>query len=129
MLAAAILHDVVEDCGTELDTICLLFNDDIMRLVEGLTDVSKPEDGNRAARKALDREHLAKQCPRTKTIKLADLLDNCSSIVTHDPRFADTYMREKRQLLEVLKEGNEKLYWEAKRLVGEYFSDGKVVLP
>ena len=129
MLAAAILHDVVEDCETNVDDLRHLFNDDIADMVDGLSDVSKPSDGNRAARKALDRAHIADQCPRTKTIKLADLIDNSSSIAEHDPNFAAVYMKEKRQLLEVLKEGNKNLYWEAKRIVGEYFAEAGTVLP
>lgn len=38
------------------------------RLVEMLTDVSRPEDGNRAARKARDRDHLAMASPDAQTI-------------------------------------------------------------
>ena len=44
-------------------------------LVDCLTDVSKPSDGNRAVRKEIDRQHLAKASPKAKTIKLADLID------------------------------------------------------
>ncbi|MCL2450195.1 MAG: hypothetical protein FWD17_14705 [Polyangiaceae bacterium] len=32
-------------------------------LVEGLTKVSLPQDGDRAARKAIDREHTRRACP------------------------------------------------------------------
>ncbi len=46
MIAAALLHDVVEDCGVSLRQIEQQFGTDIATLVENLTDVSKPEDGN-----------------------------------------------------------------------------------
>jgi hypothetical protein len=71
-----------------------------------LTDVSRPEDGNRAARKAIDLAHTAKASPAAKTIKLADLIDNTRSIVERDPDFAKVYLQEKARLLEVLQEGD-----------------------
>lgn len=108
--AAAWLHDVVEDTGTDLEEIRLRFGDDVSGLVEMLTDVSTPADGNRAARKARDREHTARASPLAKSIKLADLIDNTASIVVHDPSFAKVYLREKRALLEVLTEGHPVLY-------------------
>lgn len=113
MLAAAWLHDVVEDMGTPLDEIRRYFNDAVADMVRGLTDVSKIGDGNRAERKAIDRGHTAYQSPEVKTIKLADLIDNSSSIVEHDAAFAKVYLKEKRLLLEVLREGNAQLWQRA----------------
>lgn len=80
-------------------------------MVDMLTDVSRPEDGNRAARKKLDREHLAKATPEVKTIKLADLIHNTESIVAHDPKFAEVYLEEKRALLSVLKDCTSPILW------------------
>lgn len=117
MIAAAYLHDVVEDTAVSLDRVRELFGDDVAGLVEMLTDVSKPEDGNRKARKAIDRNHTASASPRAKTIKLADLISNTASIVTHDAEFAKVYLAEKRLLLDVLREGDATLYAEALRLV------------
>jgi hypothetical protein len=82
-----------------------------------LTDVSKPEDGNRAERKALDREYIANATPDAKTIKLADIISNCSSIIKHDPEFAKVYLEEKRLLLEVLTEGDERLLALARHII------------
>ena len=110
MVAAAWLHDVVEDTPITLDEIYAEFGKKVGDLVEMLTDVSKPEDGNRKVRKELDRQHTAKASPEGKTIKLADLISNTSSIVKHDPNFAKVYLREKRLLLEVLKEGDKTLW-------------------
>ena len=81
MIAAAWCHDTVEDTETTIADIEREFGPAVAALVEQLTDVSRPEDGNRAVRKALDREHLAKASPEAKTIKLADLIDNTRSIV------------------------------------------------
>lgn len=117
MIAAAWLHDTVEDTDTTLDDVREAFGDAVADLVEMLTDVSRPEDGNRAARKALDREHIAKASPQAKTIKLADLIDNSRSIMAHDPTFARVYLAEKRLLLDVLTEGDPTLYAMARRIV------------
>lgn len=110
MLAAAWLHDTVEDCGVTLAEVRSLFGAGVADLVECLTDVSKPEDGNRAARRAIDRAHTAQASPQAKTIKLADLIDNTRSIVQFDPAFAKTYLAEKRLLLTVLREGDPTLW-------------------
>jgi (p)ppGpp synthase/HD superfamily hydrolase len=118
VLAAAWLHDVVEDTGVTIDTIRDEFGKEVASLVAGLTDVSRPEDGNMAARKAIDRAHTSAQSPDCKTIKLADLVSNTRSIVERDPEFAKVYLEEKRQLLHVLTQGNEDLWLLANRMVG-----------
>ena len=92
-----------------------------------LTDVSRPEDGNRAARKTLDREHIAKASPQAKTIKIADLIDNSRSIMAHDPQFARVYLAEKRLLLDVLTEGDPTLYAMARRIVDGNGESGDAV--
>lgn len=115
MIAAAYLHDVVEDCGITLDEITDGFGSMVSEYVFWLSDVSKPSDGNRAARKDIDRQHIAKAPPEAKTIKLADLISNSKSISKHDPNFAKVYLEEKRKLLKVLAEGNSRLYAEALR--------------
>lgn len=110
MIAAAWLHDIVEDTPATFEDIEREFGPDVVGLVKELTDVSKPGDGNRAARKALDREHLARGSARAKTIKLADIIDNCTDICRHDPKFGRVYLAEARSLLEVLREGHPGLH-------------------
>jgi (p)ppGpp synthase/HD superfamily hydrolase len=121
MLIAALLHDTVEDTETTFDEIEQLFGKEVMELVECLTDVSKPADGNREKRKEMDRLHTQKASQNAKTIKLADLISNTRSIVEHDQDFAKIYMKEKNKLLEVLKEGDPTLYKKAQDLLMEYF--------
>lgn len=60
---------------------------------------------------------MANASPAAKTIKLADLIDNTSTIMKHDPHFAVTYMKEKAKLLEVLKEGDPTLWKMANDIV------------
>lgn len=123
MLIAALLHDVLEDTGVSYKDIQALFGDDVAELVNGLTDISKPEDGNRETRKRIDREHTARQSARCKTIKLADLISNTKSIVQHDKEFAKVYMAEKKLLLEVLQEGNVELLKIATEVVNNYYGE------
>jgi len=118
MVAAAWLHDVVEDTGCTFTDIHMAFGIDIATLVGWLTDVSKPEDGNRAHRKALDRAHTADAPAEAQTIKLADLISNSRSIMAHDPAFAKTYLEEKRLLLAVMTKGDPGLHAEASKYVG-----------
>jgi (p)ppGpp synthase/HD superfamily hydrolase len=118
MLAAAILHDVIEDTGCTFTDIHMAFGIDIAGMVSWLTDVSKPEDGNRAARKAIDLAHTAQAPAYVKTIKLADIISNCKSIMEYDPNFAKIYLEEKRAQLAVLTEGDPELLARAREIVG-----------
>lgn len=120
MIAAAYLHDTVEDTPTTIEDIYAAFGNGVGYLVSYLTDTSQPEDGNRATRKRIDREHIAQGDARVHTIKLADLIDNAHSIVTHDPRFAKVFMAEKRELLQVLDDGHAELFQRASNLVEAY---------
>ena len=117
VLCAAVLHDTVEDCDVTIEEIEKHFGSWVAGLVSNLTDVSEPEDGNRAARKNVDLLHTAQAHWEAKTIKLADLISNTRSIVEHDKEFARVYIKEKEALLEVLTEGDEYLYEVASDLV------------
>jgi (p)ppGpp synthase/HD superfamily hydrolase len=118
MVAAAWLHDVVEDTGVTNETIRAEFGDKVAELVGWLTDVSRPDHGNRAARKAVDRAHSASAPAEAQTIKYADLISNTRSIATHDEKFAKTYFEEKRLLLEVMDKGDVTLLAIARKNVG-----------
>lgn len=119
-IVASVLHDVVEDCKVELETIEKAFGQRVAKFVSDVTDVSRPQDGNRAVRKALDRAHIAAAGYESQTIKLADLISNTQSITQHDPDFAEVYMDEKRQLLAVMNKGNIGLYLRAQTLVRKW---------
>lgn len=116
MLAAAWLHDTVEDTQATLEDVEAEFGMSVAELVEELTDVSKPGDGNRLQRKQIDRVHLAQASRRAKTVKLADLIDNCKDITRHDPRFAQVYLSEMNELLDVLQGGDERLFRRAEKI-------------
>ena len=118
MLAAAWLHDVVEDTGVTLETVRAEFGDEVATLVGWLTDVSRPDHGNRATRKAVDRAHSAAAPAEAQTVKLADLISNTRSIMAHDEKFAKTYLEEKRLLLAVMHKADRTLFAEAMKHVG-----------
>lgn len=121
MICAAWLHDVVEDTSVTIAEIEIEFGAEIATLVLDLTDISTPDDGNRAQRKLIDLHHTQAASPRAKTVKLADLIDNSSSITHHDPDFAEIYMAEKRRLLNVLQEGDRALHAMATEIIADYY--------
>lgn len=107
MIAVAWLHDCIEDQGVTEEDLWHEFRiDHIWRGVALLSDL---EQGNRAERKRLSRERLAQAPGWVQTIKCADLISNTSSIVQHDPKFAVTYLEEKRLLLDVLTKADPRL--------------------
>jgi hypothetical protein len=116
MLAAAWLHDIVEDTPVTLEDVERDFGPGVASLVRELTDVSRPGDGNRAARKAIDRGHLATASARAKTIKLADLCDNALDISGADTKFARVFLGEMAALLDVLGEGDGRMLARARRV-------------
>lgn len=118
MLAAAWLHDTVEDTEATFAEVEAMFGVEVCCLVEQLTDVSSAHDGLREHRKEMDRRHMERASPAAKTVKLADLIHNSESIVRMNPKFAKVYLEEKRELLKVLKEGDPILYAKASELLG-----------
>jgi hypothetical protein len=106
---AAYLHDTIEDTPTKYAHIAAEFGERVAHLVMQVTDVSRPEIGNRALRKAVDRQYLAGASDDAKSIKLADMISNTKSVVEGDIGFAKIYLPEKRLLLRVLGGGNRTL--------------------
>jgi (p)ppGpp synthase/HD superfamily hydrolase len=123
MVAASHLHDIKEDVWTfntvgnmtlahgiqDLIARFELLPLKVKQYVDDLTDVYTREaypSMNRKARKQAECERIGKLSSEAKTIKLADLIHNTESIVTHDPDFARVYIVEKLALLPYLSEGN-----------------------
>lgn len=117
-VAAAYLHDVVEDCDVTIEDITKEFGDRVAHMVSALTD---PTEGNRATRKQAVVDKLRNAHSDIQTIKLADLIDNSRSILEHDPSFAVQYMKEKRALLDVLNFGRPLLVMYAEDIMRLYY--------
>jgi (p)ppGpp synthase/HD superfamily hydrolase len=112
-MATAWLHDCREDQGVTGEEIESLFG---IRVAVGVALLLDLEQGNRAERKAMSRDRLASAPGWVQNIKCADLISNTSSIVMHDPKFAVTYLEEKRLLLDRLTKADSRLLALAREL-------------
>lgn len=121
MITAAILHDVAEDCDVTITEIGSRFGERVAALVDDLTDKTIPSDGNRSQRRQMDRDRIAKIHPDAKTIKLADIIHNTSTINIAPESFTALYMAEEREVLKVLTEGHPILYAQANQIITSYF--------
>lgn len=122
MVCTAWLHDVLEDTKVDFQTLDNVFGRDVADMVNLLTDVGH-EHGNRAKRKAYDRDRIAGAPGSVQTVKVADLIDNTSTIVQFDRDFAKVYLREKRELLDVLTGADEQLWSRANLMVTRALHD------
>lgn len=120
MVAAAYLHDTIEDTDATAGDLVREFGSKVAELVAMLTDTSTAADGNRAARKAVDRCRRSLATPQGKTIMLGDMIDNLEGIITHEPRFAPIYVEEKALLLDVIRAGDKALWDLAHAIVQGY---------
>ncbi len=118
VIIASLFHDIVEDTDVPLERIVEEFGVEVGILVDELTDKSRPEDGNRAIRKAIDRDRLQQVSADAQTIKYADLISNSGSIAVHDPDFWKVYKEEKRALLDVMIDGHPDLRRRAYTMIG-----------
>ncbi|WP_263457985.1 MULTISPECIES: HD domain-containing protein [Tenebrionibacter/Tenebrionicola group] len=108
-LAAAWLHDTIEDTAATPADIAARFGHEVARLVMMVTNPTAPPGLNRAQRKRLNFAHTARACSRAQTIKLADIIDNTREILLYDPAFARLYLLEKQIQLQGLSQGDARL--------------------
>jgi (p)ppGpp synthase/HD superfamily hydrolase len=120
LVATAWLHDCIEDQGVTVHQLHGALQGFSMsavdHVVRGVVLLSDLETGSRAERKAASRARLVNAPRWVQTIKYADIISNTSSIVMHDPKFAFTYLEEKRLLLDVMNAGDSRLYEMALKL-------------
>lgn len=118
VICAAYLHDVLEDTQVRRETLTTEFGEEIAELVAWVTKVTKGRhDLTRHARHLLECEHIRRAPPAAKTIKLADIVDNCATISERAPEFAKTYLREKRELLIHCVDGDPELMRSAHEII------------
>jgi GTP pyrophosphokinase len=80
-LAAALLHDTVEDCGYALDALREDFGDEIAQLVDGVTKLDKVHYGEASAAETVRKMVIAMARDiRVLVIKLADRLHNMRTL-------------------------------------------------
>jgi GTP diphosphokinase / guanosine-3',5'-bis(diphosphate) 3'-diphosphatase len=98
-LAAALLHDTVEDCGYELDQLREDFGDEIARLVDGVTKLDRVQYGQTSAAETVRKMVVAMAKDiRVLVIKLADRLHNMRTISWLP---ADKQEKKSRETLEI----------------------------
>lgn len=117
MLAAAWLHDTVEDTTSTGGDLHSHFGERVAALVAELTNSGDRPGQNRTARKVAHFEHTARASPAAQTIKLADIIDNTRAIIDFDPHFARIYLVEKRLQIALLSGGDRQLFNQASQIV------------
>lgn len=81
-LAAAILHDTIEDTATTGEELEMIFGRKVRLLVEEVTDDKTLE---KTERKRLQIEHAPNMSPAAKLIKLGDKISNIQEVIENPP--------------------------------------------
>jgi (p)ppGpp synthase/HD superfamily hydrolase len=105
VIAAAWLHDVLEDTPKTYNEVSEAFGQRVADLVLDLTDLYTPElcpHSNRAKRKALEATRLGLCFPEVRLVKLCDVQSNAGSIEEHGGDFAEVWKTEKKELVKQL---------------------------
>lgn len=98
LVAAALLHDTVEDTTATIEDVERHFGETVARYVYFLT--KEPDiAGNRALRKTIYRNKLTLAPDGVKMIKFFDMFHNHDSIREHDPDFYETFSKETQQMM------------------------------
>lgn len=82
VICAALLHDVVEDCGVELSAIASMFGGRVARIV---ADVSDNPNLHGVSRKDAQVVRAGMIIPEARLIKIADKICNMSDILYRPP--------------------------------------------
>lgn len=95
MVAAAWLHDVLEDTPTSIEALQKEFGEQVAVLVKWLTNDPKVPGENRAARKKKAAVRLAAAPKEAQKIKILDRMDNLGEMdLAQDLGFAKVYLQE-----------------------------------
>lgn len=121
-IAAAWLHDVVEDCGVTPEQLTAEFDPLVASLVMQLTNPSIGSPLRRAERKVMDREHVGAASTTAKRIKLLDRIDNCNEMTSEDGKFIELYARESHDLLQAIGDADEALSEELRQSIDSLLS-------
>lgn len=115
MIAAAWLHDVVEDCGVKIKKIREKFGDKVAKLVEELT---LPPYADKGGKKS---DYIAKKMETMSsdglTIKLCDRLNNVSDFETAHPKFVSKYAPKTKFIMDSLEDSGRPLTAKQEKLV------------
>lgn len=102
IVAAAWLHDTLEDTDTTYDELLGEFGREVADMVQGMTNPSHNDEHkgkSRSVRKKIDRIHIGEQCNNVKLIKLADRIDNLWDFYISGDGFMYKYADESELML------------------------------
>ncbi len=116
-VAAAWLHDTIEDCGVHYELLREVFGTPVADLVAELTNASAVTGVPRAERKRQDRVRLAQCSVAARRIKLIDRIDNLGEVAELEPKFVRMYCDESELLLEDLAGTEEVLEVELRKAI------------
>jgi guanosine-3',5'-bis(diphosphate) 3'-pyrophosphohydrolase len=116
-IAAAWMHDAVEDTNLTAEEIEQVCGTAVAKLVLEVTDMGMSEDGNREERAKINTAHAATASKDGQDIKVIDMMDNLPSIVTYAPDFALIWIAEKERMLKVLTKVDTADIYEAARVL------------
>ena len=130
ILAAALLHDVLEDTAVTMEELNQFLQgvldkttaNETMKLVVDMTDIYTKQQypqWNRRKRKAMEVARMQKTSPDAQTIKYADIIDNTLDLKNAEPDFARLFLFECRALLKAMNDGNDELRQIAIKTVDE----------
>src|SRR3954464_696080 len=100
-LAAALLHDTVEDTGVEIDDIRSEFGDEIAKLVEGVTKLTRVQFQSREHAEAENYRKLVLAMAEDLRVILIKLADRLHNLRTIEYMGKQTQVRKARETLEV----------------------------
>lgn len=110
-IAAAYLHDVLEDCGSGWESIiqeeC---GEEVLNLVKELTyPVDKPEWrlASRDEKNKIRYAHTENMSNEAKRIKMVDRWDNCQDMIGQSKSWVAKYVPESYKILEICRSVDE----------------------
>lgn len=114
-IAAAWLHDVVEDTSVTLAEVAANFGTEVAAIVDGLTDPPKFSALYTLERKAAQARRVSDESDSVKRVKLADQISNVRSVADDPPVHWDA-----QKCLDYIN-GAEMIAWECKDTSGRLF--------
>ena len=105
-IVTGLLHDTIEDTDATRDEIAGMFGDDIARLVDGVTKLSRLEVQSESTKEAENLRKLVLAMSsdiRVLLVKLADRLHNMRTLEVSDRQHLARVMRALRRIPEVVR--------------------------
>lgn len=114
-IAAAWLHDVIEDTSVTLDEVIDHFDEEVANIVDGLTDLPEFKSLHTLERKTAQAKRICYLNDSVKRVKLADQISNVRSVADDPPVHWNA-----QKCLDYVN-GAEMIAWECKDVSGRLF--------